>query len=433
MSTFQCSATRPCRSDLCCSADGYCSSTAAACDRAAGCQSGCKLIPSPTACQTQVTVPDFQSTLFNPISRTGTTSVLAPNGALRPAGASCVPTNYALAPCDLVDAMGGAASCPYCLFYYDAVREAFEAYDFATLDCALAGSKRAAAFLAQMRHETGYLRTLYQPLDGGSGAFHVIPMHFPALIAGIPRLAAAVAAELPWTNVNEIANSVTSNSTLQRMLGLIIQRPEHAFLTAGFWLTEAAAARLDSRCGDLRVRADEGIGVYNGEDHSTGYYEISRCIFGSLRDDYGLTQRVQAYKDIAKYTTQYSASYVRTPPALAAPPTPTPAVDWTTLGIVIGVTIIAVFLADRLSRYLRRTGRIRPFWLKRAPGPATATVPVHGKSKVGAEVAGVQKSGKRDGARTESRTELNPMGGGGGKSQEALSVRTSPTLGVGKK
>jgi hypothetical protein len=32
-------------------------------------------------------------------------------------------------------------------------------------------------------------------------------------------------------------------------------------------------------CGDLRLDADIGIGT---SDPATGYYEVSRCIFGSL-------------------------------------------------------------------------------------------------------------------------------------------------------
>ncbi|KAI9188712.1 hypothetical protein H9P43_000133 [Blastocladiella emersonii ATCC 22665] len=351
MSNFRCSNTVPCRGDLCCSVDGYCSSSANACDKAAGCLNGCSKIPNPHQCTGRVTVAAdvFPSTRSN---TTGTVPLMVASKLNYKNSTACGAsgTDYALQPCDLVDLMGGAVACPYCLYYYDAIREAVEAYDLATLDpCTKRGAPRLAAFLAQLRHETAALATLFQPADGGAGGIHMIPLHFAAAVAQIPRLRDAVRTEPVYRDLTQADwDSMATNATMQRLIGNLIQRPEHAFLAAGWWFTRAAAERLDPKCGDLRRAADDGLGVKINETAGTGYYEVSRCIFGSLNDA-GLAQRVSYYQSARALTDQYSPSYVRVPPTPDATGyTLTPA---SVAGIVVAAVMVLAVVGYAGARY----------------------------------------------------------------------------------
>ncbi|KAL7751055.1 hypothetical protein RI367_003635 [Sorochytrium milnesiophthora] len=242
-------------------------------------------------------------------------------------------SSYVMQPCDFVQIMGGSAACPYCLYYYPHVMEAMARYN-------MTSPQRIAAFLAQIRHETAGLSTLWQHLDNGAGGIHMIPTNFPAAIAGIPQLNntfnVQYAGSLPLGNI-------ASDTTLQYRVALFIMRAEHAFLTAGWWFASGAQQILGSNgCGDLRQDADSGIGEPNTP---SGYYKISLCIFGSLADQ-GLPQRVSYY--------QSAVQAVNSAQAQSAGPQPGAGANNAALNIVLGIISVAVFVASVAYYYHSR-------------------------------------------------------------------------------
>ena len=189
-------------------------------------------------------------------------------------GDSCPEGRFTLSLEQLQTIMGGSSQCTNCARYHGEIVRAMELYD-------LNSPKRAAAFLAQVRHETAHLRTLFQPLDNGAGALHMLPQNFPALIRDVPGLQKVFDQELPhWQ----------PGSGKDEEAGRIIQRPEWTFISGGWWFKQGAKQVLGAgQCQDLRPIADQG-------DHA----KISQCIFG-FNQDPGRVQR-QNYYDLARST-----------------------------------------------------------------------------------------------------------------------------------
>ncbi|KAI9221648.1 hypothetical protein BC828DRAFT_422212 [Blastocladiella britannica] len=356
-----------------------CTTTATACSVAKGCISGCKSIPDPGTCSTQISPTGFTSPLYPQLGATDTTPAMAPTTVSFASSGSCSGTStYALQPCDLVDLMGGAAACPNCLYYYDRVREAIEAYGMSQyVGCSVPGTgtgARLAAFMATLRHETAALGTLFQPLDGGAGGIHMIPANFQAAAAGIPRLADALTAEFGpmatlWTQI------ARGNTTAARVVGNVVMRPEHAFLTVGWWFVSGAQSVLAGGCADLRGDADLGLGTGTSDNAASGFYKVSRCVFGTLADE-GLAQRVSYYKQASAVANAYSPSYTRTPPTTPTTSTPTPTLAATDSGATLGVTIgsvagaILVLALGGMALLARRSRRTTPASVE-APPPTT--------------------------------------------------------------
>jgi len=142
---------------------------------------------------------------------------------------------------------------------------------------------RRAGFLAQVRHETAGLTTFYQPLDGGAGAIHMLPQNFRIACEDVPEIRNAF---------NAIGGCRGGSD---RQAGEILANPRLAFLTGTWWIEQGGRKILGGPCGDLRPALDQGLGSQNP---LTGYYLVSRCIFGG-NPDAGLAQRVR-YFELAK-------------------------------------------------------------------------------------------------------------------------------------
>ncbi|ORZ35187.1 hypothetical protein BCR44DRAFT_34367 [Catenaria anguillulae PL171] len=163
------------------------------------------------------------------------------------------------------------------------------------------GPLRYAQYLAQVRHETDSLTTLHQPLDNGAGSLHMIPRQWVTAIDSVPRLKEAWAKESePGRRFHGISRQmmvdIETNKTLERYVGLWLQNPELAFVYGGWWYPYGAAILEEPQCGDLRKQADVGQGAWDKKHNvSTGFWEVSRCIFGDLYDDWGLQDRIKAW------------------------------------------------------------------------------------------------------------------------------------------
>jgi len=256
-----------CANGLCCSQFGFCGSTSEYCG--SGCQSGpCVTqspIPSPTPCSPK----------------------------------------HTMSQSDLLTIMGGSSICTNCNTYYPYIVSALETYN---LDCPL----RTAAFLAQVRHETAALSTLYQPADNGAGAIHMIPTNFRVACEDISGLRDVFNSEFPGCTKS---SPCQCGSDVEA--GQIIQRPEWAFKTGGWWFAQGSRKQLSSSlgCEDLRTYADVGLGTQNPV---TGYYKISQCIFGSLNDQ-GLSQRVSYYNTATSVTSAWTNTNPSNSPSRSAP------------------------------------------------------------------------------------------------------------------
>jgi len=143
---------------------------------------------------------------------------------------------------------------------------------------------RRAGFLAQVRHETAGLTTFYQPLDGGAGAIHMLPANFRIACEDEPEIRDAFVRSF---------GSCRGGSDLDA--GRLLANPRLAFLTGAWWMAQGGAKILGGPCGDLRPVLDQGLG---GQNPLSGYYLVSRCIFGG-NFDAGLAQRVRYY-DLAR-------------------------------------------------------------------------------------------------------------------------------------
>eukprot|EP01117_Protostelium_nocturnum_P009614 TRINITY_DN3432_c0_g1_i1.p1 TRINITY_DN3432_c0_g1~~TRINITY_DN3432_c0_g1_i1.p1 ORF type:complete len:208 (+),score=65.01 TRINITY_DN3432_c0_g1_i1:67-690(+) len=143
---------------------------------------------------------------------------------------------------------------------------------------------RKAAFFAQVRHETAGCTTFYQPADGGAGAIHMLPANFRIACEDVGEIKAAFQRRFGGSNPCRAGSDIEA--------GKVIQTPKIAFLTGAWWMAEGSRKILGGPCGDLRPVMDRGLGTQNP---LTGYYLLSRCIFGG-NPDAGLAQRVAYYK-----------------------------------------------------------------------------------------------------------------------------------------
>ncbi|KAL7750350.1 hypothetical protein RI367_004123 [Sorochytrium milnesiophthora] len=312
-----CSATQLCPNNLCCNAQGWCTSTADACSAAAGCQSQCRTIPSPAsvcnATSTAVTAQSLGSSALQAQQKLqmeqlqavtepyfGKSLTIDPIvDAVRDANCTY---RYELQPCELLEIMGGPDECPYCMYYYEHIKEATQMFD---LDCPI----RLASFLGQIRHETMNLQRLWQPIDNGAGAIHIIPANFHLVIKGVPRLLNDFSKEFPQLSPD--LPGIAGNLVQQIDIAAFLMRPEHAFLTAGWWYVQGASTVLSQNgCEDLRIPADVGLGeqsdipiIVSGVPRmpTSGFFEVARCIFGDGPDP-GLAQREQYYVEARNVT-----------------------------------------------------------------------------------------------------------------------------------
>ena len=178
----------------------------------------------------------------------------------------------------MVASMGG--TCANCAAYHASMLTALE-------EAGMLTPLRVANFLAQVRHETAGLSILYQPLDNGAGALHMLPFNFRYACEDVPGLRQAFADAFPACAASR---STPCGCGSDVEAGRIVQRQEFAFRTATWWYTMGAAKLMGRPCGDLRPDADAGLGtppasgVASRQDPGTGYYKTSACIFGFAYD-----------------------------------------------------------------------------------------------------------------------------------------------------
>lgn len=256
----------------------------------------------------------------------GTTADLkSAQGDRCPAGA----VRYTITECDLLQAMQlGDPDIASKSYVRDVIRplhphivRAMEMYD---INCS---PHRMAAWLAQVQHETASLTSMYQSIDGGAGAIHLVPTNFNYAIEAIPELRAAYDAEiegdLPLVELqaagsdfqqSQIAEATGRSGKISVATGRsgmndigdtpveraaeLIARPEFAFLVAGWWFRDGSRIVLGpgQGCSDLRLDSDAGL----VDDRAQGFYRVSACIFGGATDA-GLDQRVAYYEGINEW------------------------------------------------------------------------------------------------------------------------------------
>lgn len=169
---------------------------------------------------------------------------------------------------------------------------------------------RIAAFLAQVRHETAGLTSFYQPADNGAGAIHMLPANFRIACAGIPSLRQAFA-----NTFSSCASSDKCSCGTDVAAGQVVSQNAYSFLTGAWWFVQGSKEIMGwTSCGDLRVNADQGLGSPGSP--GTGYYEISRCIFGNGADA-GLAQRISYYRLAVSVMLPGSPIGSATPPPVA--------------------------------------------------------------------------------------------------------------------
>ena len=154
---------------------------------------------------------------------------------------------------------------------------------------------RVTAFLAQSRHETDGFLQMYQPVDDGAGALHMLPRNFRLACQHLPALSQAFAAAFPAC---ETVESAPCSCGSDAEAGAIVQRPELTIRVGVWWFVAGAELVLGAPCSDLRLDADVGLGeresLISREHPGTGFYKVSTCIFG-FATDAGLPQRVGFY------------------------------------------------------------------------------------------------------------------------------------------
>ncbi|KAL9644562.1 hypothetical protein ABK040_009426 [Willaertia magna] len=258
----------------CCSNHGYCGTTDDYCSPG-NCQSDCKTNPPtpPTP---------------NPTNKCSSKIIRLPDYSKPCADSSQF--RYTVTECDIYNIMGQQSPLGRSDIT-EAIVDTLETYD---LNCS---PKRIAAFLAQVRHETANLQTFYQPIDGGAGAIHMIPANYRIACKQLPALEAAFREKFGENCDKSNVCDCGSNSEAAEIVG----QPQFAFLTAGWWFKTGSKQLLGSPCGDLRTDADIGLG---SQDPLTGYYKISRCIFGGSQDA-GLQQRVNYYQQAMRVANSF--------------------------------------------------------------------------------------------------------------------------------
>ena len=230
---------------------------------------------------------------------------------------------YSLTECDLLRAMTAnedSADIPSGLpdgsaYLDDIIRKylphlliAIEAFD---LNCS---PERLANFLAQIRHETDRLKVMYQSIDGGSGAVHMIPRNFPKILAQVRPVRKAFNEEFgkdsdsALIRVNEVSKKDKGTwneeeSSLMARVARLLGADSITFLVGAWWFVFGSKQILgDLGCNDLRLESDVGMGNRNGTQ--TGFYAVTKCIFGSA-EDAGISQRIGYFEDIYDGATSY--------------------------------------------------------------------------------------------------------------------------------
>ena len=166
------------------------------------------------------------------------------------------------------DACCDSSGLNLCLRYLPAIIENFEANN---LNC----PARIAGYMAQIRHETAGLQTLYQCRDNGAGAIHMIPSNFRVACLELPDLKAAFENRFGSCRGGGDAEAAQ-----------IVSCPTLAFETASWWMTGGGSV-----CPG-HVLVNELDKCRNLGTSDSGFRKISRCILGvddpGQRDDYYL-------------------------------------------------------------------------------------------------------------------------------------------------
>lgn len=161
-----------------------------------------------------------------------------------------------------------------------------------SMNCA----RRAAAFLATVRHETAGLISFIQPIDNGAGAFHMLPTNARVACESLPSLQDDLAERFSHCVPQQGESVCSCGADID--FALVIAKPSHAWNTAAWWMNGGAAAIMGNACVDLLAAADVGIGVPapspSDREGATGFHLVSKCIFGFAADA-GMAQRLQYY------------------------------------------------------------------------------------------------------------------------------------------
>jgi len=183
---------------------------------------------------------------------------------------------YSLTECDLMALMGNEC-CDHeganlCSQYLDAILTNLESYN---LNC----PARIAGYLAQIRHETASLQTMFQCRDNGAGAIHMIPVNYRVACEQLPNLKAAFVARY--------GTSLGCNGGADPEASQIVSCPNFAFETAGWWMSGGGSVCPN----DVLVDELDKCATVGTDD--SGFRKVSRCILGV--SDPG--QRDQFYLD----------------------------------------------------------------------------------------------------------------------------------------
>jgi hypothetical protein len=146
---------------------------------------------------------------------------------------------------------------------------------------------------------------MYQPIDGGAGAVHLLPSYFHLAVSGIPQLNQAYQREFSKRYpLSQLQSVVQTDPAFREQIGQLLSRQEYTFLVAGWWMTDGAQQTMGTQlgCGDLRVDMDRGLGETDSTAKNSGFYRVTECVYGTISDP-GLAQRLQYYQSISDYAS----------------------------------------------------------------------------------------------------------------------------------
>ena len=278
---------------------------------------GCSNFPVRAPLKSSDYVAQFSGGGSNSTSASGSSGFLS----IPPLSCSGSAIRYSLTECDLLRAMtasdGNEIGSGVDKAYMDKIikrylphlQTAIEAFD---LNCS---PERLANFLAQVRHETNQLKTMYQPIDGGAGAVHMIPAHFPRIISQVKPVRKAFdvefgdSAEASFQQMSELAKRpkgqwTPDEQTFMARTSTRLGSDSMTFLVGAWWFTFGSKQTLgDKGCADLRTDSDAGLGDKN-EATMSGFFKVTTCIYGTIADP-GLQQRQGYYEDTLKAASKY--------------------------------------------------------------------------------------------------------------------------------
>eukprot|EP01124_Arcella_intermedia_P021359 TRINITY_DN2979_c0_g1_i1.p1 TRINITY_DN2979_c0_g1~~TRINITY_DN2979_c0_g1_i1.p1 ORF type:complete len:353 (+),score=51.42 TRINITY_DN2979_c0_g1_i1:22-1080(+) len=177
--------------------------------------------------------------------------------------------------------------------------------------------KRLINFLAQVRHETAGLTVFHQPLDNGAGVLHMTPSNWPLACSSVSEIAEAFGEAFPGCQdcscTQDLAKTPMSADATKAALS-VFSKPLPAALSGAWWY--AAGAQNPQvfgwkGCGDLRLDADAGLGAPGPSDctHS-GLYQTTCCIFWTIGDGSGLSQRLQYYNEALQVANSWGLGLI---------------------------------------------------------------------------------------------------------------------------